>query len=308
MTLTELRYITAVARLRHFGRAAAACFVSQPTLSIAVKKLEEELGVAIFERRRNDIIVTAAGERIVEQARRALEEADRVKEVARSQGDDLAMPLRLGAIYTVGPYLLPALVPCLRERAAGMQLILREDFTGNLARALKSGELDVMVIALPYAQPGFELLPLYEEPFVLALPAGHRWCSRDAVSTDELAGETVLLLSAGNCFRDQVLAACPDCDPSGAVFEGPMQKTLEGGSLETIRLMVATGAGITVLPCMAAAGDSKPGGLLTIVPFSPPPPSRTVALAWRRSFPRRAAIECLVEAIRACSLPCVTKP
>lgn len=295
MTLTELRYITAIARHRHFGRAAAACFVSQPTLSVAVKKLEDELGVTIFERRKNDITITPVGDQIIEQAQRVIEEAERVKDIAASGRNQLETPFRLGAIYTVGPYLLPPLIPLVKKRAPAMQLILHEGFTSELAEALKNGDLDAIVIALPFEHPGIRVVPMYREPFVVALPIEHRWIDRKKIAAAELDGETVLLLSAGNCFRDQVLAACPALD---RIDQGAIQKTLQGSSLETIRQMAASGAGITVLPSSSTARSVDLGGLLAIKPFAEPVPHRDIALAYRSSFPRDKAIDLLLTAIR----------
>ncbi len=299
MTLTELRYIVAVARERHFGRAAEACFVSQPTLSVAVKKLEEELGVAIFERAKSEVSVTPIGERIVAQAQRALEEADAVRQVAKAGQDQLSGQLRVGAIYTIGPYLFPHLVPALHELAPKMPLLIEENFTTRLAERLRQGELDVIVIALPFDEPGIVTLPLYDEPFVAVLPEGHAWMGRKQVSVHELAGETLLLLGQGHCFRDQVLNVCPACNRSA---QG-LARTVEGSSLETIRHMVASGLGITVLPWTASGSASRyEQGLLGFRPFDDPVPFRRVALAWRASFPRPKAVEALRQAIQACAL------
>lgn len=305
MTLTDLRYIIALARERHFGRAAEACFVSQPTLSVAVKKLEDELGVALFERGKVEVGVTAVGERIVEQARRVLDELEGVKRIARQAQDPLEGPLRLGAIYTVGPYLFPGLVPILHDAAPKMPLVIEENYTARLRERLAQGELDAIIACLPFEEPGVVTLPLYDEPFMLLVPAAHPWARRKTIATDDLATETVLLLGAGHCFRDQVVAACPSCVGPPAA-EGGLQKAVEGSSLETIRHMVASGMGITVLPCTAAIGPGHYTSKLTVIrPFANPP-QRRVALAWRASFPRPQAIEALRQAIRACALECVS--
>jgi LysR family hydrogen peroxide-inducible transcriptional activator len=305
MTLTELRYVVALARERHFGRAAEACFVSQPTLSVAVKKLEDELGVALFERSKSEVVPTPVGERVVEQARRVLEELEGVKRIAREARDPLDGPLRIGAIYTVAPYLFPRLVPILHAAAPRMPLVIEEGYTARLRERLLQGELDVVLICLPFEEPGVVLLPLYDEPFVVMVPAGHPWSQREAVATDELSVQTVLLLGAGHCFRDQVVAACPSCVGPPAA-EGGLQRAVEGSSLETIRHMVASGMGITVLPCTAATGAGPYASSLTAtLPFSDPP-RRRVALAWRASFPRPQAIEALRQAIGACTLACVS--
>ena len=303
MTLTELRYIVAVARERHFGRAAETCFVSQPTLSVAVKKLEEELGVTLFERGPGEVSVTPAGQKIVEQAQRVLEEAARIKELAAAGRDPLAGPLRLGAIYTIGPYLLPKLIPILRRSAPAMQLHIQENFTHRLAEMLKSGEVDVILIALPFAEPGIETRAVYDEPFVVAIPKGHPWEGRKRVTSEELTKESLLLLGEGHCFRDQVLEFCHTMRSRD---RSPLARTVEGGSLETIRQMVAGGVGVTVLPS-TSVGTSSASDLIRILPFAKPVPSRRVALAWRRTFPRPEAIEALRKGILACNLPQVEK-
>ncbi|HEX9434931.1 MAG TPA: hydrogen peroxide-inducible genes activator [Burkholderiales bacterium] len=296
MTLTELRYIVAVARERHFGHAAEACFVSQPTLSVAVKKLEEELGVALFERGPGEITITPAGQKIVEQAQRVLEEASRIKDLAAAGRDPLAGPLRLGAIYTIGPYLLPKLIPILRRNAPAMQLHIQENFTHRLGDALKSGEVDVILVALPFDEPGIETRAVYDEPFLVAVPKGHAWEGRKRVTSEELTRESLLLLGEGHCFRDQVLEFC----------HTSRTRAIEGGSLETIRQMVASGVGVTVLPSTSVNPGSA-SELIRIVPFARPVPSRRVGLAWRRSFPRPEAVEALRKAILACNLPQVEK-
>lgn len=302
MTLTELRYIVAVAREQHFGRAAEACFVSQPTLSVAIRKLEDELGVTLFERRPNQVALTPIGKQVVQQAQRALQEADAVKQIAAMSKDQLALPLRLGVIYTIGPYLLPHLVPRLRELAPNMALRLEENFTWRLTEMLQQGELDVIIISKPFSETGLVTLDLYDEPFMVALPPGHPWESREVIDPEEIAQENMLLLGAGHCFRDQVIDTCPDVNRSRTAGTA---KTLEGGSLETIRYMVASGAGISVLPCTSVSNVNPAHNLLVIRPFQAPAPVRRVALAWRKSFPRPDAIAVLEEAIRACQLPCV---
>ena len=300
MTLTELRYIVAVARERHFGRAAETCFVSQPTLSVAVKKLEEELGLQLFERGAGEVSVTPSGQKIVAQAQRVLEEAARIKELAAAGRDPLAGPLRLGAIYTIGPYLLPKLIPILRRAAPQMQLHIQENFTHVLAELLKNGEVDVILIALPFAEPGIEARAVYDEPFMVAVPKGHAWDGRKRpVSSEELTKESLLLLGEGHCFRDQVLDIC---HVVRAKERSPLARTVEGGSLETIRQMVAGGVGVTVLPSTSITSNTS-SDLIRLLPFARPTPTRRVALAWRKSFPRPEAIEALRKSILACNLP-----
>ncbi|HUP94200.1 MAG TPA: LysR substrate-binding domain-containing protein [Burkholderiales bacterium] len=303
MTLTELRYIVALARERHFGRAAEKCFVSQPTLSVAVKKLEDELGVALFERGSAEVTVTPVGERIVEQAQRVLEEAASIKQLAQHGKDELATPLRFGAIYTIGPYLMPQLIPLLHRRAPNMQLHIQENFTVRLAQLLKNGELDLVALSLPFAEPGLVTQAVYDEPFKVLMPATHPWAKKARIPATDLCRENLLLLSMGNCFRDQVLETCAGVE---RLPDEGMRQSLEGSSLETIRHMVASGVGITVLPAAAAEGRTVDNRLTTVRPFASPVPSRRVVLAWRRSFPRPKAVEVVRQAILACKLPGVT--
>jgi len=304
MTLNELRYIVAVARERHFGRAAEACFVSQPTLSVAVKKLEGELGISLFERGHGDVTLTPAGELVIAQAQRVLEEASAIKEIARQGQDQLAAPLRLGAIYTVGPYLLPHLIPLLAERVPQMPLVIEENYTVGLADQLRRGDLDAILISLPFEEPGVLTLPVYEEPFVVLLPASHPLTAKEEVDVEDLRRENVLLLGSGHCFRDQVLEVCPECMPR-VRSDSRVPHAIEGGSLETIRYMVAGGLGITILPCTAAGADRFSQRLLTIRRFAGAAPTRRVALAWRKSFPRPRAIEALRKGIQGTQLSCV---
>ena len=304
MTLTELRYIVAVARERHFGRAANACFVSQSTLSIGVRKLEDELGVALFERARNDVTLTPRGEQIVEQAQRVLEEVDVIRQLAKSEKGPLVGALRIGAIHTIGPYLFPGLIPALHEQTPEMPLVVQENFTSNLTTLLKQGQLDVIIISYPYDEPGIVTQPLYDEPFVVVMPASHPWAAKKTISRETLPEENILLLGAGNCFRDQVLEFCPDCLQASQKDIG-LQQTLEGSSLETIRHMVMSGIGISVFPATAAGGHAYSQRLLAVKRFAGKQPQRRVALAWRKSFPRRQAIEILKTTIQGLDLTSV---
>ncbi len=289
MTLNELRYVVAVAQERSFGRAAAKCFVSQPALSVAIQKLEEELGAQLFERGKSEVSVTPVGERVVEQAQLVLEEAARIRELARAGRNQLVGPLKLGVIYTVAPYLLPDLIPALHVRAPEMPLELEENLTEVLEAELKSGRLDAAIIALPFAPPGVATVFLYEEPFQVVVPSGHKWAKRKAVRPDELVGEHAILLNVGHCFRDQVLDACPELNRQDV----PTART---NSLETVRNMVASGLGVSVLP-RDALTPKYHSSLVVPVPFAKPAPSRRVALAYRKSFPRPQAIEALRTAV-----------
>lgn len=299
MNLSELRYTVAVAQERNFRRAAERCFISQPALSTAIQKLEEELGVQIFERSRTEVSLTGIGERLVEQAQRVLEEAERVRSIAREGRDQLLGALRLGVIHTIGPYVLPDLIPALHARAPQMPLEVEESTTAQLETYLKNGQVDVVILALPFASPGIEVLPLYDEVFEVVVPASHRWARRRSIGAAQLAEERVLLLNSGHCFSNQVAEACPE------VGRAPGNGVAPGNSLETIRNMVASGSGVTVLPATANS-DKYRSALLCVVPFTAPAPSRRVALAWRRSFGREKAVEALAQSLRALSLPGVT--
>ena len=294
MTLTELRYIVMLARERHFGHAAEKCHVSQPTLSVALKKVEKRYGITLFERTSSDVRLTPIGTQIAHQAEKVLQEAERLKEIATQGKDPLVGPLRVGVIYTIAPYILPRLIPALHNRAPQMPLFINENFTSTLGDQLRLGELDVIIVALPFNEPGIVSRAVYDEPFCVALPTGHPLAQNETISRDQVAAENLLLLGKGNCFRDQVVQSCPKLSEPGGI-EG----ALEGSSLETVRHMVASGAGISVVPVSAA--DSWPQSdtsLLEIRNFSSPEPSRRVALAWRVTFPRPQAIDVLHAAIK----------
>jgi LysR family hydrogen peroxide-inducible transcriptional activator len=304
MTLTELKYIVAVAREKHFGRAAEACFVSQPTLSVAIKKLEEELDVKLFERGASEVSVTPLGDQIVRQAQAVIEQAAAIKEIAKRGKDPVSGPLRLGIIYTIGPYLLPDLVRQAIERVPQMPLLLQENFTVKLLDMLRTGELDAAIMAEPFPDTGLAVAQLYDEPFMAAVPATHPFAQRASVSTEELKNETMLLLGTGHCFRDHVLEVCPEYARFSSDAEG-IRKSFEGSSLETIKYMVASGMGVTVVPQLSVPKELQTH--IHYVPFSAPVPTRRVVLAWRRTFPRYEAIAALRNAIYACELPGVTR-
>lgn len=293
MTLTELRYIIAVARERHFGKAADACHVSQPTLSVAVKKLEESLGIELFERYKNDVQLTRVGQKIVEQAQRVLDEVDVITVLSKEGQDELSGVLRIGAIYTIGPYLFPHLIPELHKLAPNMPLVVEENFTATLRERLINGQLDVIIISLPFTGAHVMTRTVYDEEFVLLLPKDHRLASHTKIAADELINENIMLLGEGHCFREQVVSACPGCvqPPSDSTAD-----IVEGSSLETIRHMVATGMGITVLPKLAS---TQPYSDMVITrPFISPEPVRQIALAWRKSFPRPKVITVIEQAIK----------
>lgn len=297
MTLTELRYLVNLDKERHFGRAAERSFVSQPTLSVAVKKLEDELGVALFERNRGEARPTPVGARIIEQARRVLTEARRIEDIANQGGDALSGPLRLGAIYTVGPYMLPQLVPALRKSAPNMPLVIEENYTSVLLDQLRDNEVDVALIALPMDVAGLNAWPVYDESFVVMMPPDHVLADEVEIPAAQLAYHPLLLLGPGHCFREQVIEACPKCvDPDA---DGPRPQT--GSSLETIRHMVVSGLGITVLPEASVKNRPDDGGLVAR-PFKPPAPQRQIALVWRKTFPRFKAIALLRDTLLGCNI------
>lgn len=299
MTLTEMRYVLALARERHFGRAAMACHVSQPTLSVAIKKVEGELGAALFERSSSELRLTELGQRVVEQVRRVLEEVVRLEEIASQGKDPLKGPLRIGVIYTIAPYLLPQLVPALHRLAPNMPLFLKEDFTDHLLPALKAGDLDVLILALPVNVPGVVAQAVYDEPFRVLVPVGHPWTG--TVSPSQMTPDQVMVLGQGNCFRDQVLEACPNLGLTEG--EGGAATGVEGSSLETLRHMVASGAGVAVMPSTAADHLEDREPLVRVLRFKNPEPRRRVGIAWRVTFPRTAAIDIVRSAIAACDLP-----
>jgi LysR family hydrogen peroxide-inducible transcriptional activator len=295
MTLTDLRYIVTLARECHFGRAAEKCFVSQPTLSVAVKKLEDELGVILFERSPQEVRVTPIGEQVVAQAERVLGAAAQLTEIASAGKNPLAGPLRLGVIYTIGPWLLPKLVPLLHERAPEMPLLLEENYTHRLLEKLKAAELDVAIVALPVDEPGLVAQAVYDETFFALVPVDHTWAKLKAVDPGKLLDQPLLMLGRGNCFRDQVLDLCTRAGQGGP-------QVLEGSSLETIRHMVASGVGITVMPASAVENVAKNDPLLRVKPFVEPTPTRRIALVWRASFPRHQAIDLVRRALLDCKL------
>jgi len=294
MTLTELRYIIALAQEKHFGRAADACFVSQPTLSVGIQKLEKELGAAIFERCNNQVSITPFGEEVINKAKKIISETVELQDLAVAHKDQLRGVLKLGAIYTIGPYLFPALIPQLHKLAPQMPVAIQEDFTGNFRDKLRLGEVDVVILALPFNEPGIVTLPLYDEPFMVLLPEGHSWQKKKAINPADLANENVLLLGQGHCLRDQVMQACPDCHRTIS------DQNYVGSSLETLRYMVTSGLGMTVLPATAAKSENAR-------PFTKPSPQRRVALAWRKSFTRPKVIDVLRKAVLACELAGISK-
>jgi LysR family hydrogen peroxide-inducible transcriptional activator len=298
MNINELRYIVAVAHARNFRRAAEKCFVSQPALSTAVLKLEEELGVRLFERSRAEVSVTAAGRLIVEKAALVLEEVEQIKLLARQGKNPLVGPLKLGAIHTVGPYLLPDLIAQLHRSAPEMPLVVEENTTVNLEAQLRNGAIDIALIALPFSSPGISTAPLYAEHFEVVVPKGHRWSGRASISTAELGEEQVLILPSVHCFSTQVVETCPELGARHALVQ-------QGNSLETLRNMVASGMGITVLPASANSPKYR-SALLDVIPFKAPRPLRNIGMAWRKSFARPEVLEAIRASVARLKLRGIT--
>jgi LysR family hydrogen peroxide-inducible transcriptional activator len=291
LKLKDLRYLVAVADTRHFGRAAERSFVSQPTLSAQLKKLEEYLGVQLIERSPKRVQLTAAGEEIVERARRILDSSDEIVELARGHRDPLAGRLRLALLPTIGPYLLPNVAARLRKQLPRLELMLYEYQTDPMLEKLHSGEIDVGILALgSVSLDGLDSLELYKEPFTVAMPAAHRLAQRNSIKVDDLAHETLLLLDDGHCLRDQALDICANTD----VHE---KQDFRATSLETLRQMVASGVGITLLPELAGRGAYGNARGVTVKPFVKPVPTRTVGAVWRKSSARREAILALCKQI-----------
>ena len=291
MNLTELKYAVAVAQELHFGHAAERCGVSQPSLSVAIRKLETELGVVIFERKSTEVSPTPIGRIVIERAKKVLEAADAVRECANGGRDPLKGPVRLGAIYTIAPYLVPGLVASARTLAPSMPLILSENLTVNLLEQVRTGSIDAAILALPVDQPGLMIQPLYDEEFVAAVPTSHPLSKLDVITREDIKREPMLILGTGHCFRDQVLDFCSD----GVRSDAGGKKRLEGSSLQTILYMVAQGLGVTIIPA-SSVPYYRSNEMVKIIPFAKPNiPKRRVVIAWRKSYPREAAITALVK-------------
>ena len=299
MTLTELRYIVSLAQEQHFGRAAERCHVSQPTLSIAVKKLEEELGI-LFERGKQKILPTPLGEKIVAMASKVLEQAAAIKDVAEAGKDQLEGPIALGTLPTIGPYLLPQFIPLLQETTNKLSLYVEEGSISDLAAKLRSGDLDAILVTAPFVEADVVTQPLFDEPFVVLMPADHRLANKVKIETADLLPGELLLLGEGDSLREQILAAFPHLNPAGESGAGVRTFT-QGATLETLRHMVASRLGVTILPQTAAEAPLYAPNLLTTRPFASPVPKRSLVLAWRVSFPRHKAIDLLRKAIQASS-------
>ena len=299
MTLQELRYLVALADTGHFGQAAEACFVSQSTLSTGLKKLEDYLGIILFDRSLKRVVPTPIGREIVESARRIVEEAGRIREVASYAKDPMDRTVNLGVIPTLGPYYLPHVLTRVREAHPKLRLLLREEMTPHMLTHLAEGKLDAGLLALPILDPALEVKPLFVEPFLAAVPAGHALAKAKTVDIDTLAKAGLLLLEEGHCLRDQALEACH--------LQGLKSEEIRATSLETLRQMVAMGLGVTLIPALACAETSPGTTSVKLKPLSKPGASRTIGLVWRRRSPLAYTLETLAETLAA-GLPTGTAP
>lgn len=292
MNLRDLRYFVALAETRHFGKAAERSFVSQPTLSAQIKKLETYLGVQLIERQPRKVTLTETGAKILPLARRILQESDEIVSVARNEHDPLSGKLKVGLIPTIGPYLLPLVARKLRKQLPRLKVLLYEHQTQPLLEKLRAGDIDLGILALPVPLDGLEARSLYEEAFTLAVPSNNPLAKRANVKIDDLANETLLLLEDGHCLRDQALDVCSRIDVKES-------EDYRATSLETLRQMVAAGLGITLLPKLATRGPFGSGHGLTVKEFSKPVPSRTVGAVWRKSTARTDAIRAVCDTVQS---------
>jgi LysR family hydrogen peroxide-inducible transcriptional activator len=289
MKIRDLEYLVALADTRHFGRAAARCHVSQPTLSTQLKKLEAYLGVPLVERQPRRAALTPAGLAVVQRARRMLQDADDIRALARASQDPLSGPLKVGLIPTLGPYLLPRVAPRIAKALPKLQLMLHEYQTEPLVERTLSGELDLAILALPADTRGLVTRSLFAEAFLVAMPESHPLAARKRVKAADLQGEKLLLLEEGHCLRDQALEVCERV--------GTEEQDFRATSLETLRQMVVAGLGLTLLPRLAAEGPFASARGLAVRPFSPPAPNRVIGAAWRRSTSRGEAIRAVCDIV-----------
>ena len=288
MTLSELRFVVSVAQEKNFRRAAAKSFVSQPALSLAIKKIENELGVLIFERNRMGISLTTVGEKIVNQAQIVLEEVDKIKAISKVEKNTQQVEVKIGLIYSIAPYLLPSIIPLVKNSSPEIILEAEEDITTNLIKKLEEGSIDAAIIALPFVVPGIETQPLYDEPFKVLIPTKHPWNNKQKINAKELKNEKILLLDNTHCFSMQVREACPGISDKAEVQAGT--------SLETIRNMVASNLGISILPQSATANNYS-NDLINILPFESPIPFRRVAMAFRQGSSKQSSLVKIVKSI-----------
>lgn len=303
MNLRDFSYIIAVAETRHFGHAAARCFVSQPTLSGQIKKLEEELGVVIFERTNRSVEITPVGEAILAHARQLMEQLDVIEQVARAAQDPLAGPLRIGAIPTLSPYLMPLILQPLKKQHPQMRLVLSEELTETLLERLHNHEIDAALLATAVDEPDLESLSLFEEPFWIAYPRKHPFYTREKITRKDLENENLLLLAEGHCLADQAMEVCQIQERRK---QGEYADT-RAASLETLLQLVGAGYGTTLVPALALRGSWASGSGVVAQPLELPHASRRVRLVYRKSFPRLAALEAFAGIIRS-NLPNTVKP
>lgn len=291
MTLQELKYLVALADHGHFGRAAEACFITQSTLSTQIKKLEDFLGVTLFDRSLKRVTPTPIGQEILQAARSIVEESERIRELAKHAQDPMARTIHLGVIPTLGPYYLPHALTLAHKKHPDLRLLLREEMTPQILEHLANGKLDAGLLALPVNDDSLRVEPLFYEPFLAALPAGHPLAKRDALKVSDIINEKLLLLDEGHCLRDQALDVC------GSGSRG--REEVRATSLETLRQMVAMGLGLTLLPALAVdAGPRVSKKAVEIRPFKSPPPGRTIALVWRRRAPFPETFEQLAQTLK----------
>ena len=276
MNIRALQYFVTLSDLKHFSKAAEACFVSQPTLSTQIKKLEDELGVQLVERSPKNIMLTPVGEEIAKRARQVLNDVEQIRTAARRSSNPAEGVLRLGIFPTLAPYLLPHVIPQLREQYPKLHLQLSEEKTEDLVRHLKHGSLDAALLAMPIPEEGLEIEILFKEPFVVALPAHHRLATKSKLGLDDLTGTELLLLEEGHCLRDQALEVC-------ALAGAHERVDFHATSMETLRQMVAADVGITLMPVLSVKPPIARTKNLAVRPFTGNAPSRTIALAWRKS-------------------------
>jgi len=300
MTLQELKYLVALADHGHFGRAAEACFITQSTLSTQIKKLEDYLGVTLFDRSLKRVTPTPIGREILQAARNIVEESERIRELAKHAQDPMARTIHLGVIPTLGPYYLPHALTLVHKKHPGLRMLLREEMTPQILEHLTDGKLDAGLLALPVTDDSLRVEPLFYEPFYAALPAGHALAKRDVLKVSDIMSEKLLLLDEGHCLRDQALDVC------GTGSRG--REEVRATSLETLRQMVGMGLGLTLLPALAVdAGPRQNKKAVEIRPFKSPPPGRTIALAWRKRAPFPETFERLAATLKA-SLPSEVEP
>jgi len=290
MTLQELRYIVALADTGHFGKASEACYISQSTLSTQVKKLEDFLGVVLFDRSLKHVTPTPVGREIISSARMILDEANRIRELARQTGDPMQCTVNLGVIPTLGPYYLPHVLKQLHHDYPKLRLLLREEMTPHLLSHLADGKLDAGLLALPISDANLEIVPLFKEPFLAAVPAQHKLASAPTIKIKELAKAGLLLLEEGHCLREHALEACH--------LDGLQNEEISATSLETLRQMVGMGLGVTLIPVLASGGTTADVTQVALRPLTSPGASRTIGLVWRKRSPLSSTMAQLAASLK----------